>query len=97
MLRGQNTIPSVRPLCYLLLNIGQNPTKFGVHVTHINGVCNSKKKMARLLGPLGEIKNQISLNCKNKVNFKVFDTKLFCVLTNKSYIEWDFCPDAQDQ
>ena len=48
--------PSVCPSRYLLLNIGRNPTKFGVPVSPMNGVCNCTFFGPAPLGPWGGTK-----------------------------------------
>ena len=77
--------PSVRPLCYLLLN---HWTKFNqilyVSYSHEWGV--QRHTFFGPWGPMAGSKCQISYNFNYKVNFKDFYTKLcVCVLTNERY------------
>ena len=68
-----------------------------------NLVCESLTKIGRatakwfwVLPPREGSKDQKSLNYNNKVNSKVFCTKLLVFLQIKDikHIEWDFCSDA---
>ena len=75
--------PSVRPLCYLLLN---HWTKFNqiwcVGYLHEWGVERKKFIWPRPLGPWEGSKGQISFNFNYKFNFKDFYSKL-CVCSQK--------------
>ena len=77
----KNTIPSVRPLCYLLINHWTKSNQIWcVSYSHELGV--QQQKMAPPpppLGPLGEVKRSNII----KLHFQWFLYQTFCVLTNK--------------
>ena len=81
--RKKESPPSVCPICYLLLNIGRNPTKSGVWVTHIKlGV------QRHFFCPAlwwGGVKKNLNFNYKLKSFSNNFIPKFVCVLTNKRY------------
>ena len=85
--------PSVRPLCYLLLNYW---TKFNqiwcVSNVHKWGVQRQTFFCPAPWGPGEGSKGQISFNFNYKVNFKDFYTKLVCVFSqmkDTKHIRWD--------
>ena len=71
--------PSVRPLCYLLLN---HWTKFNQIYSHVWGVQRQPFFCPAPWGPGEGSKGHISFNFNYIVNFKDFYTKL-CVCSNK--------------
>ena len=79
--------PFVRPsVCYAIssLTIGQNPTKFGVRVIHMSGVCNS----IFWPSPWGPGRVQRSTIIFEK---SISKTKLFCLFSQIKEMGFSLC------